>query len=234
MVENIDEVKEEVKYRLFRSRFFASFSLAFAVANWRAIYVLLFPSNDMGFLDRLAWVDSIVYHTPWMNFIWLLVVPLIYACANVALIPRFINWLEEYRYAAEVEHRNARERIDERLHDKQLEIESIKGELKNEKENNMKLGEQIKQLQEGAKDREVELSLERDKQVAQAKEAIVPFLEHDSSLKRALTSLLRKPSNNLLPPHSSRLSSAGIIEKTKEGWTLTGDGRIIAERLSKK
>ncbi len=147
MVEEVKQVKDSVVERIFKSSFFGAWAIAFSVINWRAIYILLFPSGDVLFWDRLDYIDGNLYDDWWEWALKLILLPLTYASLNLALFPRFTLWLDRKRYRAEKTHKNEQDLIDETLTLKQLEIEKMKGAIENEKENSNQLKRKIEEGQ---------------------------------------------------------------------------------------
>lgn len=124
-----DDVTDVIKERL-KSPFYGSWAIAFAVINWRAAYILLFPSSDMGFLDRLNWVDGNLYPSFWHDhFPKLILLPLIVACVAVAGVPWLINVLDSASASAEVARQNKRIRIGGKLHSTLKEIDDLKAKI---------------------------------------------------------------------------------------------------------
>lgn len=114
MADEVEDLKDALKDRL-KSPFYFSWLIGFILINWRAIYIALFPSNDLGFLDRLNWIDANLYGEWWQHALKLYAGPLTVACLAVAVIPRFIFKLEEKRLDAIVDHKNQRTEIEGKL-----------------------------------------------------------------------------------------------------------------------
>lgn len=103
------EVKEAGLTRL-RNPFYFSLLVSFAVINWQAFYVLLWPGGNDDALDRLNWIDANLYH----EWYWTKVLfgPILIACGYVTVIPKALNWLERIRRRDEVKQANALKNID--------------------------------------------------------------------------------------------------------------------------
>ncbi|MBL7955481.1 MAG: hypothetical protein JNJ91_10605 [Flavobacteriales bacterium] len=114
MADEVEDLKDALKERL-KSPFYFSWLIGFVLLNWRAIYIALFPGSDLGFLDRLNWIDANLYGEWWQHLVKIYVGPLTVACLAVAVIPKYIFKLEEKRLDAVVEHKNQRTEIEGKL-----------------------------------------------------------------------------------------------------------------------
>lgn len=148
MLDEVKQVKDTAVERVFKSTFFGSWVIAFSILNWRAIYILLFPSGDLAFLDRLNFVDANLYNDWWEWLFFLMLLPLGYACLNMAYLPRFIHWLEEKRATAEVRHENAITNIHGGRLVEQMLLSDAKAQRDNLKKQTEELQEEVKKWKE--------------------------------------------------------------------------------------
>ncbi len=213
MIEEAKQVKDTVMERVFKSSFFGAWAIAFSIINWRAIYILLFPSTEVLFWDRLDFLDGNLYNDWWEWTLKLLVLPLTYACLNIALFPSFTLWLDRFRYRTEVRHENEQALIEEKTILKQLEIEKLRGAFDNEKANSHRLT-----LKLGQEQHHLYLLLSR-------------VAAKDDQMRMNLAALLENKSVHIsagLPDIKVYGLATENVDKT---WTITELGKKVAETI---
>ncbi len=122
--------------------FYRALMISFVLWNWEALVILIYPQSDWGILLRLKWIFDNLYND-WWEHLYYSLGPIATAALAVAVIPRWTNWLDKYSYEAFVINKNQRERIDERLINKQLEVARLSGMLTSEVQRRTDLESQL-------------------------------------------------------------------------------------------
>lgn len=125
----IEEVKSAGIERL-KNPFYFSLIVAFAVTNWKAIYILLWPSGSLDAEDRINAIQQL--YEPW--FLWYLikviVLPIGFACLYVAVFPKYLMMLDRARRRLQVDDENQRAEINLGLRDTRTIINQLTADVK--------------------------------------------------------------------------------------------------------
>lgn len=120
MSDPVESLTDVIKDRL-RNPFFGSWAIAFAIINWQTFYVLLFPSTELGFIERLKWVQVNLYSGVYPEQFWKIYAgPFGAACVAVSVIPWLIVLLDKPRFRASIEIEHQRQATTEK-HPVQIE-----------------------------------------------------------------------------------------------------------------
>ncbi len=228
MEENIDmekELKDELRTRL-RSPFYSSLLIAFVLWNWRAVLVMLYPSAENSLGDRFLWVEALYPENAWIRTI---VLPVVSACIAVAGIPWAINWLDDLRYGAFVKRRNNRKHRDTKLHEVQLEISKLHGEISAMRNAMSDLNTKNESLNRLLNEERQRMEKLLPSYIASATNAIT----QQKDILHGVKTLNENFSNlNMVPSLASTLVNYGIIEQGGQNrYKLTEHGQKVVQYI---